>query len=296
MPMNTEPFRSAAAKVQWAATKIEDLHHHVESYFASQPVNLSTRQGRKSVDVIANVTRPLPEDLPFLAGDWAHNLRSVLDHIVYSHVDDPAHQKTCVFPSWRPRRQPTREQWIKRVATSVPGARAEPLRTVFQCLQPYQGGTDEWLWALTELDNIDKHRVPLAVAAAVETTRAISRAQFLTESEASIANLTQGLLYEISMDPPPSHPLIKNPTAADFFTEARLEVVYSVPGAEFVTDGGTLYTFRRHEWHDIVEIEPSLTLVFAAPPREGIPVLDDMRTMTDNVRALLEQLRVAVAA
>jgi hypothetical protein len=293
MEFGRDPFWSAVLKVRWAERKVEEVRRLAESYFASRPVSLSPRVGSKMVEVVANVSEPLPGDLPLLVGDWAHNLRSALDHIVHAHVDDPAEQSACAFPSWRNEAPPTSEQWAKKVLRSVPGGRAEPLRRAIEQIQPYWGGSDEWLWALTELDNIDKHRVPLSVAAAVETTRSVSQGQFVDEPGPSGFPYDDGLLFEIAADPPFSHPFIKNPTVADMFTDARLEIVYSVPGTEYVSDGCTLYTFRRHEWRDIVEIEPNLSLVFDGPPREGVSVLGEMRSMTDRVHRLVEGLRSA---
>jgi hypothetical protein len=45
----------------------------------------------------------------------------------------------------------------------MPDARPELIRAVAM-LEPWEGGTDQGLWAVHELDRVDKHRLVLSAA------------------------------------------------------------------------------------------------------------------------------------
>jgi hypothetical protein len=78
-------LRHAELKARRALEHLEDLKREVQTYYDSNPcqVSLSKRPeiGRRFLRV--DIT-DLNNRAYLLVGDFAHNLRSVLDHVVYS--------------------------------------------------------------------------------------------------------------------------------------------------------------------------------------------------------------------
>ena len=111
--------------------------------------------------------RPLPDSVALLVGDAVHNLRSALDHFAYAAVAQPTRQ-TC-FPIRSrddPRKAaPQRTEWLDTVAKQLTSA-SPGLIDAVRALSPRETGSDKCLWAIHELDRVDKHRLLLSVAAA----------------------------------------------------------------------------------------------------------------------------------
>jgi hypothetical protein len=109
--------------------------------------------------------RSLDPTLPMIIGDCVHNLRSALDHLVYqlailngagpdaaSQTSFPIYLKPKVF----------NDVVNKKVAPFISAAAL----TVIESLQPYKTSEPEHcaLWKVSQLDNIDKHRLFVVVA------------------------------------------------------------------------------------------------------------------------------------
>jgi hypothetical protein len=103
------------------------------------------------------VEREPPPRLGLLLGDFAHNLRSALDHLVcqLALLKGPTDCSTTQFPiCGRSQEFRNREgDWLKGVASGH--------RTTIENIQPYKSRSpsDHALAILSWLDNIDKHRV-----------------------------------------------------------------------------------------------------------------------------------------
>jgi len=99
-----------------------------------------------------------------IVGDVVHNLRSSLDHLVFqlALLRNPSfkHERRTAFPIFNAESE-FESKGIRRVKPYVCNEAFELVREY----QPYHGATETQalLWILSELDNIDKHRmvVPL---------------------------------------------------------------------------------------------------------------------------------------
>jgi len=104
---------------------------------------------------------PLP-DISLLLGDCLHNFRGVLDHTIWfascvNRGDPPPGPKRIAFPAWDDA-DTYKARGLHAVSTKV--------KAVVESLQPYHAGKDARshpLWALSELNNVDKHREVHAV-------------------------------------------------------------------------------------------------------------------------------------
>jgi len=107
----------------------------------------------------------VPERVALIAGDAAHNVRSALDHFVWAAVSPGVRGRQTYFPVWSSSLAPTPAQWGKQVSQQMNGAAAELINEVVK-LEAWETGRDSLLWAIHELDRVDKHRLLLPAAVA----------------------------------------------------------------------------------------------------------------------------------
>ncbi len=108
---------------------------------------------------------PLPIRLNTLIGEFLHNLRSALDHLVWRLVLDNGGKPTkeTTFPILRVGNAPNKKG--KQAPPRIAGGVSADALTLIEAAQPYQFGTnyaDSALWVLHQLWNIDKHRHVIA--------------------------------------------------------------------------------------------------------------------------------------
>jgi hypothetical protein len=107
-----------------------------------------------------------PESIPLIAGDAAHNIRSALDHFAWAAASPRERGVHTCFPVWNRRDARTDDEWRKQVARQMRGASANLIEAVMK-LEAWPAGRDSLLWAIHELDRVDKHRLLLPVAVAL---------------------------------------------------------------------------------------------------------------------------------
>lgn len=119
-----------------------------------------------------------------LAGDLVHNLRSILDYIVWELADEKKQRPLPEFPIYSQPGQGAdgfHQTGILKIWTLPMEA-----KVIIESLQPYQGG-NEPLSVLQRLDNIDKHRRVISVPYAILSTT------FLPDARS--VNLTGGVSF-----------------------------------------------------------------------------------------------------
>jgi hypothetical protein len=119
-------------------------------------------------EILFSIKLPkIPEDIALIAGDCIHNLRCVLDHIVWqlahrtSPNRTPEQRKKNMFPL-----SLTYGEFVKQVARERLNGLPPKAVTLVETFQPYHAAFD-FLGALGELENIDKHRTLVIVASFV---------------------------------------------------------------------------------------------------------------------------------
>jgi hypothetical protein len=104
----------------------------------------------------------LPECIPLIAGDAAHNVRSALDHFAWAAASPRERGVRTCFPVWNSVGVLTADKWQKQVARQMKGVSAELIEAVVK-LEAWPAGRNSLLWAIHELDRVDKHRLLLSV-------------------------------------------------------------------------------------------------------------------------------------
>jgi hypothetical protein len=160
--------QGVAAKLRRAEVHLALFGMAVEEFLAAEPfaaVRTVSNDGRSHV-VEWTRTAPIPDDIPLLAGDAVHNLRSALDHLAVAlerasanrlgHQLTPAEERRPQFPVARSERE-FKEQ-LTRFGYLSP-ATVDVLKT-FQPFAIAPGQPEQsFLWQVSDLDNLDKHRM-----------------------------------------------------------------------------------------------------------------------------------------
>jgi hypothetical protein len=169
---------SAQGKLARARKHIADLEPILKAFNAGNPYGIAaTRDSmRKPVYTVTKVT-PTGPDAATTAGDALQNLRSALDHLAFTVVTlgrgaQPIDPRNVAFPI-----VDDRTKYLGLRNSRLQGARQNALDAVDK-IEPWRGGKGEILWRLSELNNIDKHRLLITVGSfnsGVDIGRFLSR-------------------------------------------------------------------------------------------------------------------------
>lgn len=164
------PLAGPVARVARANEQLRDLLRSVQGFLDSEPYGfLSKYYEAKRVCGLYATARPFPEEWSVILGEFVHNLRSALDHLIWQLVivrgNEPIEKQTG-FPitidkgSFKNDRRDGGTWKLQGVAPS-------DVATI-ELLQPHYGRTRdearrEPLFLLNKLWNADKHRHPQPV-------------------------------------------------------------------------------------------------------------------------------------
>lgn len=207
---------SYIAKVARAQRHLVDLKAAIDDFAGSHPYHVTTtliesKNNPRTVRKLEFTSDPENTDIPILAADLLHNLRSGLDHLMTALVERRA-RGHVYFPIyfqgvWEPgppgenaARAKDRSRWATDTRTVAPGALA-----ILKDLQPPDGGNDQeanMLRVLNTLANTDRHqRLPIVARglrkATVQWTNPygstvrspLERRDFLTAEQAEIKGI-----------------------------------------------------------------------------------------------------------
>lgn len=174
---------SFSRKLDRAGEHIEDLCEVTKEWLGTDAYRLvaQTNPQTSRTTVCAHITKPPPPRLAVLLGDAVHNLRSCLDHLVLElavayhkpRPVPPEFEDTSAFPIF-PEKVGNElgvdlfHRVNKKTGDPVRGSGLYAVREIhpdaikaIELIQPYKRGAayaEDPLWAIHELDRIDKHR------------------------------------------------------------------------------------------------------------------------------------------
>jgi hypothetical protein len=167
MPTPKERLRGAEAKIKRAKHHVDELADVIDSFMATKPFALGRKENPQTGNFVYHVARidPVWPEVSAVAGDIIQNLISTLDHIAYQMVlagnkdIEPKRKLDIYFPVFE-----SAEKYRADRDGRINGATTAAKQAV-DMVEPYKGGKGEILWALKQLNNADKHRLLLTVAA-----------------------------------------------------------------------------------------------------------------------------------
>jgi hypothetical protein len=154
-------------RLDWAERHLRSLEGVITSYAAQRPFAVETRlvEGRQRRVVRATLTEPAPVEASLVFGDYVHNLRSCLDHLVGVLRAGGASDHSA-FPV-----SEVRSTFERKAHTQLEGV-PDWARAKIHDIQPFPENERRWvgleLLALDRLWNRDKHRALLLGAAVVQ--------------------------------------------------------------------------------------------------------------------------------
>jgi hypothetical protein len=156
------------SKIGRARKLADDLEAEISAFWDTRPCELEKVPSQSTGEGSFRVKRmrAVPDSLPLIMGDAAHNLRSALDHFAWAAVSAQDRGTRTYFPVWGRTAAPGPGDWREQVCRQLKGAPARLIEAVAK-LEAWETGRDSLLWAIHELDRIDKHRLLLSVAFAV---------------------------------------------------------------------------------------------------------------------------------
>ena len=154
------PLHGSFLKLDRAKKHIKELRCEIADFESSNPYQLVYEQKVEGGEIICrlSVNQPPPsKEWAVIIGDVVHNLRSALDLLACSLVKAHTVGSDCFklrvsFPISN-----SEIEFLDGGLKRVSGA-SELVKTIIEGLQPYKGGNNLFYW-ISELDNLDKHRL-----------------------------------------------------------------------------------------------------------------------------------------
>ncbi len=172
MPPPADPIIGVRTKIQRANRHIEELDDAIQRFRKADLCEIAANRypdlEGQQVHAIVVANDPLvPPEIAVVFGEVLFNLRSALDQLAFALCPTaglpPGTIGNIYFPiADSPAKYVTAGAEVKRLA------KPEAVK-VLDRVQPYKGGDGEILWVLEQLNNIDKHRLPLTVAFRLDT-------------------------------------------------------------------------------------------------------------------------------
>ena len=161
--MADDLFAGSESKVRRAQRLVLELEGCLQQFLqngaCSVEVHGDAATGNHMLKVITST--PLPEDIPLVIGDAANNLRSALDILISAFVRKAGGN---IAAGSLPIHE-TRENLEGALQRSeIQKVRPDVAQFILDNVMPYKDG-NFLVWALSKLDNVNKHRLVLPVVA-----------------------------------------------------------------------------------------------------------------------------------
>lgn len=149
------------AKIERAKQHVDYLHSEISAFLTKQPGTISSDLDPDTGDRVYRLQNlPVyPSDWPDIIGDATHNLRTALNYLICGLIE--SHSGAVVgkvqFPICESATTYGKSETNRIVKGISPAA-----KTILDGIKPYAGG-NESLWALSVINNQDKHRLRLGM-------------------------------------------------------------------------------------------------------------------------------------
>ncbi len=160
--MEQDLFAGPTAKIGRARRHISDLEQSIRAFLQTGACTVHIEEesdGGHTLKVAA--VRPLPEEIPLIIGDAANNLRSALDILISGFI---ANAGGNIATGSLPIREKREDLETALQGSEIGKVRPDIAQFILDRVKPYKDGTFP-IWALSKLDNTNKHRLVIPIAA-----------------------------------------------------------------------------------------------------------------------------------
>jgi len=181
MPKIDEMFTTSVIKLARAGEHLAEIEKLLVEYENSKPARVVLKPSYENfinppksyIKITTRMAEPPPERIKAVLGDFLHNLRSALDTAVFPLVEDKFDNKRLIQFVISEDEASFRDKFDKKFAPHL----NEATISVIKESKPFKGG-NALLYALSDLNNIDKHRYHIVASADAGGT--ITGEQFAT--------------------------------------------------------------------------------------------------------------------
>jgi hypothetical protein len=155
-------------KLKRADQHLQSLEEGIERWLSTDPYRVIDQLDPKTDENVVRFRRdtPVPEFFSIVIGDCVYNLRSALDHLVYTlaarHYEAVTDNAPLAFGDIKKTQFPIFKTWddFCRRGKGHIGCIDPRAQAIIYGLQPCAAiePKSTWLWLLNELSNVDKHR------------------------------------------------------------------------------------------------------------------------------------------
>jgi len=156
-------------KLARAKHHIRDLESLFDAFISNNPHRIETEVDDQGIKVIGRFDRPIPVETSAIIGDAIHNIRASLDHLVAAAVRANGQQVSRYnsFPMYE-----KKSDFEGGVAGKLAGC-SDAFVGFVKSREPYGGGKGAKIYAISKMDNLDKH-ITLLPTVAVTSLKKIT--------------------------------------------------------------------------------------------------------------------------
>lgn len=146
-------------KIERADKHVLELHALIQAFLESGVYEVSTDTTVDSHEwLVIEQTKEIPGTISVVVGEIVYQLRSTLDHLACALARQNGSSDTSVYFPFAGDRQ---EFYLPATQRKIHKLGPDAIALIEE-LKPYKGGND-FLWSLSRIANIDRHRSNIAV-------------------------------------------------------------------------------------------------------------------------------------
>ena len=161
--MSEDLLVGPSSKIRRAQRHLAELEECIQVFLRNDACSIEVEEDRDSGSHVLRIvtSKPLPEDIPLAIGDAANNLRSALDILVSAFIRKAGGN---IAAGSLPIHE-TKESLAAALQRSeINKVRPDVAEFILNNIKPYKDG-NFGIWALSKLDNVNKHRLIIPVVA-----------------------------------------------------------------------------------------------------------------------------------
>jgi hypothetical protein len=161
--MSDDLFIGPESKLRRAQHLIGELEECLQQFLREGACSVEVHEDATTGSHLLKVvtSKPLPEDTPLIIGDAANNLRSALDILISAFVQKAGGNIAAGSLPIHETKE-SLEGALQR--SEIQKVRPDVAQFILNSVKPYKDGNFE-VWALSKLDNVNKHRLVIPVVA-----------------------------------------------------------------------------------------------------------------------------------
>jgi len=247
-------------KLNWTEQLLSDLKLQCDAFLRTHPYAFSSRLEPETNCRVYFLTtvKEVPAPISFLTGDIIQNLRGALDHLAYQLVliGTSKESTKIYFPIGGKGDEAYKEKlkdytkWLKKDVLEA-----------FENLRPYKEG-NAIFWQLNELNNINKHRVPITTGSALNSM--------------NIGMNLQGVVDQLASE----EPLWRNVRVPDFVVSPSDRKFPLKVGDKLFQSGPNEPECQQEFGFGIAFGEPNVV--------DGAPIVNTLQQMFDLVKSTIQ--------